>query len=553
MNAGTFFALQACLEHDCLHIDAGFPVLGSLNPLVQDCSGDVRTIIERLCILGKAFDAYLITGRKTPDSLLLIFVDPRLEDRLGLTPCIVRAWRQYLHLWGKNRIFPAMQSDLECWNQFVLRQDEVRLSRSPIGHPVWDRAKVLLTFHLKQLDLDTITPGHGPGAVAEPSARDDRYAFKSWYSPAQRAYPFESHGRLSTQTTSLPIVTEDISTRVVMVAKDFRKRRIISVEPASQQYLQQGQMKAMYLYISRCRLQRYVDLRDQTRAHRLLKSDRDIVTLDLSDASDRISWRVVHYLFPSGIRRALFATRTPTVTYLGQAVRLAAFAPMGSAVCFPVETLVFLAVVMAAWDLRFPKDRLRSLPANVFGDDIALPSAIRPLVVEALEWCGMVINDEKSTTTESPFRESCGLDMWKGIDVTPCRIKNDVGCIDTQTYLNALNHQPLLYKKELWSTAGLLSDWCQAFCPTPVITSHLHLPPGFLLGCKASYDSCETRWNRRYQRMEVRTFSTKSRSREWSADPQLRLLARCIGDSIDRVPLRGLKIRKGWTFAQEYA
>jgi hypothetical protein len=54
----------------------------------------------------------------------------------------------------------------------------------------------------------------------------------------------------------------------------------------------------------------------------------------------------------------------------------------------------------------------------VFGDDIVIPSDCRELLEDVLEVLYFKINDTKSHWT-GRFRESCGLDCFAGVDVTP--------------------------------------------------------------------------------------------------------------------------------------
>jgi hypothetical protein len=60
--------------------------------------------------------------------------------------------------------------------------------------------------------------------------------------------------------------------------------------------------------------------------------------------------------------------------------------------------------------------------AFVFGDDILVPTAIAPSVMEDLETFGLRVNRLK-TFVHGHFRESCGVDAFNGINVTPVRWK----------------------------------------------------------------------------------------------------------------------------------
>ena len=99
------------------------------------------------------------------------------------------------------------------------------------------------------------------------------------------------------------------------------------------------------------------------------------------------------------------------------------FAPMGSALCFPVESLTFWAIAVGSiWNLT--QDQLVARQSvYVYGDDIIIDSKYTKLVIEALESVDLVVNRSKSFLGEHPFRESCGIEAWLGHDVTPLRVK----------------------------------------------------------------------------------------------------------------------------------
>lgn len=126
-----------------------------------------------------------------------------------------------------------------------------------------------------------------------------------------------------------------------------------------------------------------------------------------------------------------------TLLPCGTEVPLRKFAPMGSAVCFPVEAICFWALALAAayssnatiigeWSgyiNRLFTDRLRPHErerVSVFGDDIIIESQHVNAVMEVLEAVGLSVNRDKSFW-EGPFRESCGHDYFKGRLVTPIR------------------------------------------------------------------------------------------------------------------------------------
>jgi len=142
-------------------------------------------------------------------------------------------------------------------------------------------------------------------------------------------------------------------------------------------------------------------------------------------------------------------TRTSIVETGSGRVRLNKFAPMGSALCFPIQSILFSSIVLLAylkhyygarpsdnpskdWPMlhcidRFiksmhnkPEELLSEyLCPRVYGDDIISDYRITDHVLILLEQCGLRVNSEKSFIGGTPFRESCGIFAYNGEDVTP--------------------------------------------------------------------------------------------------------------------------------------
>jgi hypothetical protein len=151
--------------------------------------------------------------------------------------------------------------------------------------------------------------------------------------------------------------------------------------------------------------------------------DGDLATIDLSSASDSVTLRLVTDIFgPSKLGRWLLATRSTHTLISDDVVRIAKFAPMGSACCFPVQCLIFAGVILAT-HRRATRSSADLADFRVFGDDIICPSSISYDVMENLVDLGFSVNTEKTYVT-GDYRESCGMDAWCGHDVTPLKIKS---------------------------------------------------------------------------------------------------------------------------------
>lgn len=98
------------------------------------------------------------------------------------------------------------------------------------------------------------------------------------------------------------------------------------------------------------------------------------------------------------------------------------FSSMGNGYSFELESALFYCVLTSiipgAWVQHHGKPVLRWPHIAVFGDDLAFPAAYVPQVFATLEWLGFRVNQRKSYV-EGPFRESCGLDLVRGVNVRP--------------------------------------------------------------------------------------------------------------------------------------
>ncbi len=156
-----------------------------------------------------------------------------------------------------------------------------------------------------------------------------------------------------------------------------------------------------------------LDLKDQTRNQRLALEGSltgALATLDLSSASDTIAIELVYDLLPLEWATFLSYGRSGHVTYKGKRFTLEKFSSMGNGFTFPLESLIFWALTEACCD--------EGDVVSVYGDDIICPTHHVPLVREVLAAAGFIVNVEKSYTS-GPFRESCGRDYYRGIDVRP--------------------------------------------------------------------------------------------------------------------------------------
>ena len=324
-----------------------------------------------------------------------------------------------------------------CQQQFDIGIDSATVLPGTVDS-LLTRASHYVHRLLRGFNPRNIRPRHGSGASACKVEPWERYKFPRFIPKLDAVYPYSDWFYLSHGVDCLPEekidsleVVEEPMARVVFVPKDSRGPRLISAEPREFMYIQQGLMDLLYRAIDTYPMVKaQLDCRDQTRNQRLARwgsASGAVATLDLKEASDRVSLTLVERLFPRDWVECFKACRSiHTKLPDGTVVPFRKFAPMGSAVCFPVEAICFWAIANAAIPLSgMDKSNLFSatpygLESNqlaVFGDDIIVPASEASCVVSALSIVGLSVNLEKSYL-EGPFRESCGKEYLLGEDVS---------------------------------------------------------------------------------------------------------------------------------------
>lgn len=289
-------------------------------------------------------------------------------------------------------------------------------------------ARKFLWELFRGFDPKDIIPRHGPGAVATKQRLWGKYYWSNVSSVITDYYPFDEYfmcspGHVCDRWQSFGSVKSNhLPAKVILVPKDSRGPRLISCEPVDIQWIQQGLAKAIVERVESHPLTRWnVRFTDQSpnRVAALYGSSNGrYATLDLNEASDRVSLDLVRLLFPGDLLSALEACRsTATVLPCGRELTMRKFAPMGSACCFPILALTVFSLLRAAIPDAYSRERI-----YVYGDDVIVPTAQAASAIEQLESFGLKVNLDKSCTS-GLFRESCGMDAFKGVAVTPVRFR----------------------------------------------------------------------------------------------------------------------------------
>lgn len=280
---------------------------------------------------------------------------------------------------------------------------------------------------------------HGPGAVFEGAKGNQKWSLLADQIsngfdlfPESQMDLFFAEEALNDPGFAPKHLQPSDRSRFCSVPKSVTARRGITVEPLMKQFYQQGLNTALRIAINHCDIMKQcLDLTDQSKNQKLAEEGSrtgEWATLDLSAASDLLGRKLVqevfwnHELFfqRADRCRSLFEDNSP----------MKKFAGMGNATTFPVQSVAFAVVALVAIlkhrDVAVNRENCLRFArfVRVFGDDIIVPTDDSRSVVALIEQCGLKVNESKSFTTGN-FRESCGLDAYDGVNVTPVYHKLD--------------------------------------------------------------------------------------------------------------------------------
>jgi len=336
-----------------------------------------------------------------------------------------------------------------------------------------------------------IIPRHGPGATADKLKGNLKFRQTEW--PARLEAIFPAREMLIPNDVSFFEELDRVNilepgserpVRVITVPKTQNTPRIIAIEPTAMQYVQQGLLERFVEgiegnYISR----NLVGFMDQTHNQNLAHEGSlsgELATLDLSEASDRVSCLLVQNMLRNHkhLLDAVMACRSKQADVPGYGrVDLSKFASMGSALCFPIESLVFMTCIFLGIgkELKVPvtEKLIKRFLGQVrtYGDDIIVPVRFVPSVVETLTLLGFKVNSNKSFWT-GKFRESCGKWYYAGEEVTPIRLRNFLPArrTDATEVVSAVSLRNQLYKAGYWQTVKFLDNHLSGLIPFPAVT-----------------------------------------------------------------------------------
>jgi len=337
--------------------------------------------------------------------------------------------------------------------------------------------------------LGWFIPKHGPGATADRLRGNGKWRQREWTERLEQVFPsgehlvtsFRHHAWLDGLRFLEPGAERPV--RVISVPKTQRTPRIIAIEPACMQYMQQALLGAFRKAVDSDDTSRsFVGWSEQMFNQRLaLEGSRNgtLATIDLSEASDRVSNQHVRSLLRNHrhLNDAVDSTRSRKADVPGHGViRLAKFASMGSALTFPLEAMVFATIIFVALERKaqrpFRRKDIESFigQVRVYGDDIIVPVDSVTAVIEELEAFGLRVNSNKSFWT-GKFRESCGKEYYDGEDVSVVRMRTLLPSHrrDVREIVSTVSLRNQLYKAGLWKSARYLDELVGRIIPLPTV------------------------------------------------------------------------------------
>jgi len=449
----------------------------------------------------------------------LDLVFDRSSGRLLDNPDIdaILAVRQLTLMYSKILLPCSDAREQEAMAGYVQCEKEVKEADARISSTMWNDfqrvGNLLFESAFTHVDSDIyygkLLPKHGPGATADKLRGNSKYKQRTWPARLEPLFPYGEYAlpnwRYYDNLERVDFLEPGSETpvKVISVPKTLKTPRIIGVEPTAMQYCQQAVLRSI---LEALRGQNHLDamlgFRDQTPNQRMAEEgsrEGTLATLDLSEASDRVSNQHVRHLvarFPH-LHAALDATRSRKAVVPGEGVlRLSKFASMGSALCFPMEAMVFLTMIFLGIEkeLNRPLSRhdIYSMVGSVrvYGDDIIVPVDCALSVIAVLESFGIRVNRGKSFWN-GKFRESCGKEYYDGCDVSIVKVRREhpVSRTLASEVISLVSLRNQLYFAGYWSTCEKLdNDIRKLLKHFPVV-----LPTSQILG-RHSFLGYTTEW-----------------------------------------------------------
>lgn len=381
---------------------------------------------------------------------------------------------------------------------------------------------------------------HGPGAVAERLHGIEKFNQDRWSPRLEEQFPYLG--------TAVPLGSDhtwneaEIASRLLAVPKTIKGPRLIAAEPVDHLWCQFSIMDELYDRVGRTCLGSSITFRDQVPSQlRALQGSLtgELATIDLKSASDRISLWLVERFFRKNepLLVAMRACRTGLIDLsidkkLPSLHRLRKFTTQGSALTFPIQSIIFASITIGVGlYLNGIQPSRRAVArlgkqVRVFGDDIIAPKDWVSTTITALETLFLKVNAQK-THFHGLFRESCGMDAYAGCDVTPphvIRFGDRAAPLAATSVVECSNN---FFKKGLWHAAKMMVSTLPSSVRQYMPVRKAADGSICLFSFSGDFDppAIKRRWNEDLQREEILTLTQKVRKKKLRADGSLSLKA----------------------------
>lgn len=441
--------------------------------------------------------------------------------------------RQLTLMWSKIGIECTEKRTRAAINKYIQCEKEVKDNdayRSESDDSDYRRiARVLYSGLLSSVDLLVYrgeTRGkHGPGATADHLSGNGKYDNRTWTRRLDTYFPYGEYvlpsWRYHQQMECVNFLEPgaEIPVRVITVPKTLKTPRIIAIEPTHMQFVQQGLLEAIVSSIEKDDISSWlINFSSQIPNQQLARIGSvglKLATLDLSEASDRVSNQLVRGLLANHphLAAGVDACRSRKADVPGHGViRLAKFASMGSALCFPFESMVFSIIVFLGIERVLNRHLSRSDvksfrgQVRIYGDDIIVPVRFVSSVIGVLEDFGFRVNTNKSFWT-GKFRESCGKDYYDGHDVTVTKVRTMIPTKRKHVpeIVSTVSLRNQLFLRDYVTAVAYLDTLLEGLIPFPVVES-----TSSILGRLAHSPYVVEKWDRQLQRPLVRGVVVKA-------------------------------------------
>lgn len=318
-----------------------------------------------------------------------------------------------------HKTYVAAEVSCRNWNRFF------RNIPTGSGHnAIIMHAQDVIADVLGEFDYADLLEASGPGRHSASGAGGEKSHLLHHFSELTYVDPT---GRLRCSLYDIvamrgTTLTEVAGSKLDTVPKTGKTDRTITLPPSLELFFQRG----LGTLIAEKLEPHGVTLADQRRNQKLaLYGSYDHedapATIDLSSASDTVASELVWQLLARvpEWRDWIFLTRSENVILPGKRLyKQEKISSMGDGFTFPLESLIFYALVIAMSRVNQNSEKLQRDSFAVYGDDIVVPGSLYEQTILVLELFGFTINKEKSYHV-GPYRESCGIHCLSGLKVRP--------------------------------------------------------------------------------------------------------------------------------------